>query len=349
MPVLVLVPLADVFLAAAVMLLVWAVGTLLIKPLAMLLSNLPVIGEEIARRLLNGIGIVTDWATSWARTAVSALVAVVQVPFQVIGNFVAMVGSLADTIAAALAQIAAVAAGEVGQVADALHSLGVRVNGLAASLASALTGLAGVVADVARIVAHTIPEAIQALRTALIDFVHASVAAAETVLRAAIAAAETVLRAAIAAAVAPLAFLISLVPAQIAAAIAVAVQPLTLGLENLGQWARDAVGGILGRLGILEKLLPLLLLVPLVGTIIQTVEQFWRTKTQCVDPACNLLGDLLNGLGDVGELLTGSVLLALVAEAINNPAGAADEVKGWHDELAGLASGVTTVLAGRPI
>src|SRR5258707_8413319 len=129
MPVLVLVSLADVFLAAAILALVWAASVLLVKPLAMLLSNLPVVGDEIARRLVNGIGIVVDWAATWAKSAVGAFVAIIQVPFQVIGNFVGMVGDLADTIASAIASVAQVAAGAVGQVADLLHTLAVRVNG----------------------------------------------------------------------------------------------------------------------------------------------------------------------------------------------------------------------------
>lgn len=349
MPVFVTVPIAQLFVAIAVLLLAWAVTTLLVKPLVTLLEHVPLIGGTIAQAIADVTGTVIDWATSWAKGAVGGLVQLVAAPIRAILDLFAMLGSLGDTIANAIAQVGAVAAGAVGLVADRLASLVSQVAGIAKSVAAAAANIGTLFSRVAAIVATAIPGAIETVQAWARSFVHGLVNALEAELRAVIAAVSASIGLLIAAALAPIQALIRALPAAWQAAIAVAVQPLTLGLGALGDWVRQAVGGILARLSTLEGLLPLLALIPLIGIIPRTIDEFWRTKTKCVDPTCGLLGDLLGGLGAAGELLTGSVLIYLVTRSIDDPEGTAQEVHGWAPELRGLASEVTQVLAGRSI
>lgn len=339
----------EIFLAAALLLLLYAVQTLIAKPLVALLEHVPLIGGTVAGAINDVVGTVIGWAEGWVRWGVDALVQLVHVPIQAIQDFIAMVAGFGDTVADALSHLWAVASGAIGTVADSLASLASRVAGLASSVGTALSRIASLAASVAAIVATAIPGAIATVESWARALVRTATDALDGALRAVIAATRAGLLLAITAAAAPLQALLALVPSQILQAVAVAVRPIALGLEGLGQEVGQAIGQITARLGNLEKLLPLLGLLPLVGAIPVAIETFWRTKAECTDPTCGLLGDLLQGVGPVGELLTGSVLLYLVSESIHDPEGAAREVHGWHDELAGLASGVTQVLAGRAI
>lgn len=349
MPVFLATPLSPIIVALAVMLLAWAVTTLLQRPLVFLLSNIPLVGYSISHAVGDAIGSVIDWALSWARSAVSPLVELIAVPIKALSDFILMLATTAETIAQSIITVARVAAGEVGEVAARLASLVAQLASLGSLIASVRAALASLVERVAAILSSAIPAAITAVQAWARALVSSAVAAARAALQGAIDAIRPWAIAAITAALAPIRALLALVPAQIAQAIAVAVHPLAAGLEALGKAMGDAIGAILTRLSVLEKLLPLLALIPLVGIIPRTIDEFWRQKRGCVDPTCDLLGPLLQGLGAAGELLSGSVLLALVAGAINDPEGAAQEVQGWRDELAGLASEVTTVLAGRPV
>lgn len=349
MPLFLSAPLAELFIAIAVLLLAWAVTALLVKPLVFLLEHVPLIGGTVAQAIADVTGNVIDWATSWAKKAVDSLVQLVAVPIKAILDLFAMLGGLADTIAAAIAQVGAVAAGAVGLVADKLHTLAVTVGGLVNNLAQAIRDIGTLFSRVAAIIATAIPGAIATVEAWARAFVKGVANALEAELRAVIAAVSASIGVLIAAALAPIRALIGALPAAWQQAIAVAVQPLTLGLGALGDWVRQAVGGILARLSTLEGLLPLLALIPLVGIIPRTIDEFWRTKTKCTDPTCGLLGTLLDGVGAAGELLTGSVLIYLVTRSIDDPDGTAREVAGWADELRPLASEVTQVLAGRSV
>lgn len=340
---------AEVFIAAALLLLLWAVQALLVKPLVTLLEHVPLIGGTVAGAINDVVSTVIGWAQDWVKWGVDAIVQIVHIPIKAIGDFVAMVGSFSEYAAAAIIRVGQVAAGQIGQVADALTSLVKRVGALASQLAQAIANISTLFAKVAAIIATAIPSAIAAARTAILAVVNHLLDALESTLRAVISATRAAIMVAVEGLLAPIKALLALVPAWIAQAVAVAVHPLQLGLEALGNAFGQAINAILARLALLEKLLPLLSLIPLVGAIPIAIETFWRTKQQCVDPTCNLLGPLLDGLGEAGELLTGSVLIYLVTESISDPQGAATEVAGWGDELRGLASGVTQVLAGRSI
>lgn len=347
MPILLAAPFAEVFIAVAVMLLAWAVTTLLTKPLVYLLQHVPVVGYSIGRAVEDAVGEVIRWALNWAAKAVDALVQLVAVPVMAVVNFVNMLAQTAEALAAAIVRVAAVAAGQVGTLADRIANLVARVAGLVASVATIWTSIHHLSERIAAVLSSAIPAAINAVRAWVRSFVTGAIDVARHALQLAINAIRPWVYLAIATALAPLWAAIALIRPWVLAAVAVAVQPLTWGLENLGRVLGDAVAAILARLAILEKLLPLIALVPLVGMIARVIEDHWLMRRKCVDPTCDLLGGLLQGIGAAGELLTGSVLVYLVTRAIDDPAGTAAEVHGWAPELRSMASEVTTVLANR--
>lgn len=349
MPVVMAAPLVPVFVAVAVLLVAWAITVLLVKPLTMLLSKLPIIGGAVAGAVGGAVGGVVKWAEDWAKGAVKPLLELIAVPINAVVNFINMVGSFADTASHAIQNVWSAASGAVGQVAERLTSLVKQVGSLAATLAAAVANIGTLFARVAAIIATTIPGAIAAVKAWAKALVESALDALEHVLRAAIDAIRPWALAAIAVALKPIQAAIDAIRPWVMAAVAVAVAPLSAGLEVLGQAFGQAIGQILARLSILEKLLPLLALIPLVGAIPIAIETFWRTKQQCTDPTCSLLGNLLDGLGAAGELLTGSVLIYLVTESIHDPEGTAQEVQGWTDELRGGASIITQIVAGRSI
>src|SRR5206468_12366075 len=106
MPIFFATPMAPVFVAVAVMLLAWAVTTLLQRPLVFLLQNIPVVGYSIAAAVGNAIGSVIEWALSWAKAAVAPLVELVAVPVQAVADFVLSLASTAEVIANAIIRTA---------------------------------------------------------------------------------------------------------------------------------------------------------------------------------------------------------------------------------------------------
>lgn len=349
MPILLAAPFSQVFFAIALLLLAWAITVLIQKPLVFLLEHVPVIGGSIASAVSDVIGNVIHWATDWAGKAVQPFVALVAVPINALLDLVSSLSALADTIQTALARVASVAAGEVGRVADRIASAVAQLGSLVNLVAAARTAIATLFDRLGTLVTVTLPGAIAAARAAILATVGHLLDALETELRAVIAGVRTWALAAIAAALTPLQAALEALRGWVSAMVAAVVNPIAAELDQLGRALGDAIGGILARLAILEKLLPLLALIPLVGIIPRVIDDFLRTKRECVDPTCSLLGDLLGGLGPVGELLSGSVLIFLVSQAIEDPDGTAQEVAGWSDELRGGASLVTQVLAGRSI
>src|SRR5437868_10699855 len=157
MPVFLVAVPAEVFIAFALLLLLFAVRTLLVQPITTLLEHVPLIGGTVAGAINDVVGTVIDIVAGWAKWGVDAMLQLVQVPIEAVQNFVAMVGSLADTVAGAIARVASVAAGQVGRVADALASLVAKVGGLASSMAWAVTHINELIAKAAAIVSTIIP------------------------------------------------------------------------------------------------------------------------------------------------------------------------------------------------
>lgn len=349
MPVLLAAPLAPIFVAAALMLLVWAVTMLFQRPLVFLLQRVPVVGYSIAEAVGGAIGAVLNWALSWAVMAVDPLVQLVLIPIRAVGDFVAQVAATFGTVAGAIARVAQVAAGEIGQVADLVATLAGRVSLAISRIAAGALALAALAGDVARIISTTIPAAIGAVWARVTALVSAAIAAAERGLTATIDALRSWAVARLAQITAALAAAIATVRAWVLSVVVAAVRPLEAGLDALGRAIEQTIGSILARLVALERLLPLLALIPLVGVIPRTIEEFWRTKRGCTDPTCDFLGDVLQGLGAAGELLTGSVFLGLVAAAISDPAGTAQGIASESGTFHDVASEVTSVLAGRAL
>ena len=349
MPLLLASPMGAVIVGLALMLLVWAIQTLLVRPLVQLLEHVPLVGGTISSAIGDIVGTVISWATDWAAKAVGPLVELVAVPVRALVDFVGMLVQAVEAAGETAIRALSWAAGQVGTLADRIASLLAQVTGLAGAIGAVRTVIAAIQAAIANITAHVIPNAISAVRAWATSLVATAVATARAALESLISAARAYAKALVAEATRAFDAALAALRTALLAAVAVAVKPLEGAIGQLGRMLEETVGAILARLAILEKLLPLLGLVPLVGAIPLAIESYWRTKRECVDPTCDLLGDLLGGLGAAGELLGGSVLIALVEESIRDPQGTANEVQGWSDELRGLASGVTQVLAGRSI
>ncbi len=349
MPFVLAATLPELFPAVVLVFLLWAVWTLFQRPLLALLENIPVVGYNLAQAVGAAIITVIRWVRDWVGQAAAPFVQLLAVPIQAILDFGAGTLLAIETAAGAIASLTSRVVGTIGDLVAHVAGLLVTVSGLVSIVAAIRAAITSLSSRIAAVIATTIPQAIAALRVDLIGLVDAARAELTRLFGTAIAAVRAWAAAALATAVRALEDTITAVRAALLAAIAVAVRPIQAELDALGRLVAGTVAGILARLATLEGLLPLALLLPLVTAIPRTIEQFWRTKNECVDPTCDFLGDALNGLGAVGEALTGSVLLALVAEAIANPQGAAETIAGFGGELHGLADDVTTVLAGRSL
>lgn len=349
MPLVLGAALADIFVVGALLLFAWAVVWVFQKPLVALFSQVPVVGANIVRAVIDVTASVARTAEDWARKAAEPLTQLIQVPIKALGDWIAMqTGAFEDLAAHFIAW--------VGSTADSLASLANRVTtalGRIASLADLVdavrTGLANLAARVAYILSTAIPDAIAAVRAWAAARIAAVTNALEVELRKVIAAVAAGVAPAIAAALRPVTAAIDAIRPWVLQAVAAAVHPVQIQLDQLGQVFGRAIDGIRAELGNLARLLPLAALLPLVGTIVQAVPRWLTKERDCWDPACDFLGPVTDGLGEVGQLLTGSALLALVAAAIADPEGTADTVAGFKDELRPLASLVTEALAGRPI
>lgn len=349
MPFVLASPMAPVIVGLALMLLVWAIQTLLVRPLVQLLEHVPLVGGTVASAIGDIVGTVIGWATDWAGKAVGPLVELIAVPVSNLVSFVTMLVQAVEAIGQTALQAASWAYGAVGTLADRIASLLAQVTGLSAALGAVRTLISSIQAAIAHVTAHVIPDAINAVRSWAVSLVGSAINTLRTALVGLIDQARAYAAALVAAATSTLTKAIDAVRAWVLAAVAVALRPIQAELDGLGRAIDQAIGAVRVQLGQLQGLMPLLSIVPLVAAIPLTISQFWRTKNECVDPTCSLLGSVLDGLGDVGELLTGSVLVYLVSRSIEDPEGTAQEVAGWGDELRGLASGVTQVIAGRSI
>ncbi len=307
------------------------------------------LGERLAASIGAASDAIQQWARDWAAWATGPLVEYLWVP---VVQTIRFVGGLIDTAWAlyhAIVDTAAVAAGQVGLLASRLTSLTGLVGAVQYLVNRAWALATSTAASVAHILATDIPAAVAR----------------------AVALARSWAAAAIATAVASLGAAIAAVRALALAAVAALARQLTASVEALRAWATalvgTAVGQVAGELDVLRRLLaglrlevdarlgaiglvlaPLLAL-ELTRVIPWAISEIQTMRRQCVDPTCDFLGTALNGLGAAGQLLEGSVLAVLVAEAIRDPEGTATEVAGWSGELRTLASNVTEALAGRPL
>lgn len=323
MPVLLAAGAADVVAALAVLLVVWAASILLVKPLVFLLSNLPVIGTNIATNLQRGADAVVTWAADWAKGACGAVVQIISVPVtwvgQIISDVVDFGGDVVGNILKLVGQVATLA----GQVVhNAAYAVG-QLIALGAKIVAVAATIPGIAADVARTV----------------------VAAAEKALRASIAAVSAALSAAIAAEQALIASVKGNLIALIAGQVAVVTAALATAIATLrAEWATD-LKPIEAQLGQLGQVLAPVLALDLAFTIPQILTQIKTMKLECVDPLCGVLGPLLGGISALGDVATLAIVGGVVGEAVANPVGTARttaSVVGEVESLAGDLFGLFT-------
>jgi hypothetical protein len=300
MPVALAAPAIEVVAALAILLVAWAAGVLLVKPLAALLSNLPFIGNTIADRLVKGIDAVTTWALDLAKSGIHAMVQLVSVPITAVA---AVVGAIVGGLEAAAAAIV----GLVGDLAQLAMQLGPRIATLMADVGILAGRIAGVVASIPGIAA---------------DVARSVVGSAETVLRGIIASVAAGLSAAIAAEHELILAVRGDVLAFIVGQVGVLSAAIGATADQLrAEWARDLapVSAQVGQLaGVVAGLTPLAL-----ATTIPFILTEITQLRKCADPLCSTLSPSLPALDAVMSLASIGLVGGLVGEAMANPQAAA--------------------------
>ena len=134
---------------------------------------------------------------------------------------------------------------------------------------------------------------------------------------------------------------------QLEKALEVDVQNLNNVINGVRTSTGTAIAGLQGDVSTLEgELAPLVKALPIIGTIplLNTAVQALTAEAdQCLKPLCDTVTPNAKQLGDLGKLLTGlegiaeaGLLAALVAAALEDPAGTAKavvDVTGWIPTL----------------
>lgn len=324
MPVVLAVPLADVIAAVCILLLVWGASILLVKPLVMLLSWIPVVGQFMADRLTNLVDGVVSWATDWAKTAVGAFVQLIAVP---VGAIIGAVSNIVATIEAAGAAIIALVAGAVTFTAR-----------IALAFRLIASNVAQLVASIAAGVAHAIAVAASAAATL--------VNAARVALTAAIAAVHAALTAAIAAETALINAVKGNLLAFIAGQVAVITAAWTAAITAVRTTVATDVKGIEAEIAHVNALVLPLVAAAVIPRIIALEQTTTREFTQCLDPMCNVIGPTLAGLSALADIATLLAVGGLVGEAIADPEGTAKGVASVIGGIESAANGLFGAFTG---
>jgi hypothetical protein len=332
--------LPEVWIAIAVLLLVWAIIYIFQKPISVVLGSIPAIGGQLADAFAKGIGVVVAWATEWAAHAVRPLVEVIAVPVQWFASILTGITTTAEAIVQAIVDTAHQAASTATYIINRVYALAATVADLAAQVPKLAAKVVDAVGDIARIVAVTIPAAIATA-------VHRAVVAAGELVDAAVRALERGIDALRSWAVAQVANLArgldalrAWASAAIAYAVAVAVQPLQWGLGNLGDALKQLQLQVDGRLGQLTAALAGLLALDLVRVVPRIIEEITRMRRECVDPTCSVIGPQLGLLQSLLQGVEITLLLAWVADAVNDPHGTAQQTAGDAGGLASMVNGI---------
>lgn len=324
MPIVIAASLADVVAAGAVLIVVWACSIILIKPLAFLLSQIPVIGADAGQNLARGADAVVSWAAEWAKTAVNAMVQLISVPVtfirEVIGNLI----GLGQDVVANIVKLVQGLGQLVGQVVhNAAYAVG-QLIALAGQIAHLAAAVPGIAADVFRSLIGAVDHAWRA-----------AVAAVSAALAAAVAA-ENALIAAVKG------DLLKLIAGQVGVlSAAITAMAATLRAE----WATD-LGPINVELGQIGQVLAPILALDLTLAIPRILTEIETMRRECVDPMCNVLTPFLGALGAVTDVATIALVGGLAGEAIANPEGTARATAQVADEVHGLASDLFGLFTG---
>jgi hypothetical protein len=343
------VPISGLVLIFAVLLVVWGIVWVFQKPIASLFNNIPVVGAQVAANIRQVASEVQANAEKWAQESADAIVSFVQVPIKAVTDWLGSATVAVEELVGEIIDLTRRAIDGLAMLTSRVATIAGQVVSIDKLLDAARANISLLFGRVAAILADAIPEAIAALRSWAVARINAVASALETELRKVITALAATIGPAIATALRPVYAAIDALRSALLQAIAVAVRPIQAQLDGLGRAMDQAIAGIRAQLGQLAGLLPLAALLPLVATIVQAIPRFLRKERECWDPACSFLGEVTGGLGNVGQLLTGSALLALVAAAIADPEGTAETVASFDDELRPLASLVTEALAGRSL
>ncbi len=317
----------EVFASIALLLLLYALDLILVKPLTWLFERIPVVGPTIANNLANGIGAVIDTVKSWAKVGLDAMVQVVAVPVTWMANLLVNAVALVEGIVSNLQTLFGIAQGLAQAASNAVSLLLAQIGTVAGHLAAFIASIPGTVADIARTL----------------------IAAAIEGVRQAIAAVQAALTAAIAAERALVASVKGDLLAFITGQLGVVTASLTALVGSLGQQLAHDVQAIDGefsqvwsKVDPLQGLLPLAASVPILAELVNIAED-------CIIPQCNLIGPTLPILSSLGDLATLAVVGGLVGEAVANPETAARDTAAAIADVEGFARDLFNLFTGQSV
>lgn len=315
---------ADILAATALGIVLYAAGLILVRPLAFLLSNLPVIGDEIHDRLIRGIDRLTAMAFDWAKSGLDALVQIVAVPVGWLaslgGGILNLAGGIVARIGDALAWLGSLAA----SVAHSFTAVAGQIATLAGRIVATAASIPGIAADVARTVAGAIAAGLNAVYSAAIAGIRAAVAAEQALIAR------------------WHGDLLALITGQVAV-MSAALNATATTLRQ--EWATD-LGPINLKLDGIGQVLAPVLALDLAIAIPRIIAEIRTMRRDCVDPLCSVLGPALGSLGAVQDIATLALVGGLVGEAIANPAGTARVVAGAVDTVHSEAADLLGLFTG---
>ena len=340
MPVTILAAFPELWPAAAILFLLFALSVLLVQPLTMLLSQLPVVGSRVAAAVGGAIGSVVDWAKSWAAGMVHPLLELLSAPVQWAESFAYTVVSTFDTVAYQLGIVAQAAAGQLGSAAVRLADLAASIVNLSAIVTGLRSAVTAAAAAAATLATRTLPAAIAGVETWAADRIAAAVAAAATAWTAADDALRAWAQAAIAAATAPLLAELAALRSWAVAAVAAGVRTVEGELSQLGTALGQRVGQLENGLGQLLGVLAPLLALNLVQAFPRLLDRVDTMERECVNPVCEAITPQLDTLQALGSGVSLALFLELVAAAVHDPAGTARTTAASSGELRDAVNGL---------
>jgi hypothetical protein len=309
------VPLAEWVIPVAIMLLLYAVSFLLVKPLTWALQQIPVIGGQAAGAVANMGATVVGWARGWLDSASSPMLQVAQA---VIGNVYNLLGSVVqgvEWVVASLASLTVLVVETPARILGAQQA----AEAYAAQLAAQVVTTAAHDMATAETKAAALVTGAAAAATA---YTNAKVAEAERLARQEAAQALTVAQADV---------------AKVDAAAAAAVRALET------TWAPQ-IKDIQGELGSLAGTLAGLGVGSLAVELTQLVTRVATVEENVCPGLCDAVKpqlSTLQGLADVGLMLA---VFGLAAEAMRDPSGTAGLVNAAAGELHTLGHDVGSLV-----
>lgn len=336
----------EVIVGIAVLLLIWATFYAFQKPIAGLLSQLPLVGGYVAGTVSNAIGGLVDWGIGVADSTIGAAIALVTYPVTALLDLAYGAASALEAVEAQIGRLSAAVGASFGTVWPRLLSVeSTAVN----ALGKAVTGLAiasGAAALAQTLQSTTIPQARSDAVSTAHTYTNTAVGNERTYRREADAAEAT----ARAGAVAAEAHYRQLVDANLAGDIAAETTARAQALE--AQWGRTGVlvdgkvGPVASDVGDILTALGPLTITGLISRVVTLETDVTDTFRDCVNPTCEALGSGLDGVSSLTGVLALGALAGLVGAAIADPDGTAREVAGWRGVLTPGASALSQLLGG---